>query len=283
MKREKTPRSWPIFLLIIVAVACFFLAGFQNAGNTGTQTTLKQVFFAANAPLISTVVIPNIGASSHWLMYCISGSVSSLNIQLEGSNDLTRYSAISHVGTQTAPGCYILQSAGYFAALRGRITAFGGAGGTVDAYYTGSSGPTSGNFPGDSLQVQGAPVATGLFGNVPVIESGQTGNPQTTNAIAGIAAIELSGSIPTKNANAIYNLSAYCSTGTATLQICQASGSCTAASSYTVPVGTTLQNLSFPTPIVAQPHGPLRAELSSCGGGNTGTLNMVSGQVQVLP
>lgn len=132
-------------LLALVWVPC---ASAQFLGFTSPQTITQTAFSAepcANAPTSFTV--RNIGQSVHYLVYSTSGTVNSLEIQIEGSQDNVTYYRMSDTGTGTSSGAVFASF--YNTYIRVRLVACSGTG-TVSAIYSGTSVAT------------GSPV--GLFG-----------------------------------------------------------------------------------------------------------------------
>lgn len=113
----------------------------QFIGYTSPQTTQQRVFNASscNGDTTSSPV-KNIGQTVHAITYTVSGSTTSVQVWLEGSNDGTNYFQISDSGLtgygNTNPG--ILTGYGYFPEVRIHIA--NGAGACVaTVYYSGSS------------------------------------------------------------------------------------------------------------------------------------------------
>jgi hypothetical protein len=107
---------------------------------------------AAVAPTTSSTTpgaatfIKNIGQISHTLTYTTSGTITSLQIEIDGSDDGTHWGAISNTATATGGGG--VQAAIYKPYLRCNLVAVTG-GGSVTAYYTGAAataGPTFGIY-----------------------------------------------------------------------------------------------------------------------------------------
>lgn len=148
---------WPCLSLLIVGIG--ILAGFQNAGNTGTATTAQQVFTAAAAPATSAVV-RNVGQSAHYLSYCVDAGVTALQIAIEGSYDGTTYYPISVIaGVPPNPAltkCSVLEAGGYQQNVRAAIYAI--TGGTVTAWYSASSGPIESTNAGVSSSGAASPT-----------------------------------------------------------------------------------------------------------------------------
>jgi hypothetical protein len=268
-------------LLVLIMLGIVVLTG-QNAGNTGTATTFKQVFTAQSSPAISSVVIPNIGATSHWLTYCPNGAITALTIQLEGSNDNTNFFPISHSGSNTGPlACYVLQASGYFQELRANLTVFTTpGGGTVTAFYTGSSGPIAGNFPLDAVQVAGPAIVTANqtgSGNVPVQIAATNNLSRSVSSLTNASASLLETAVRVQDSPGLSHISGFCSAGTATLRVCYAQAvTCSSNIIWQLPVGTTPVIATFPTPLMPPPGNVnLLGEITACGAGNTGTMNVV--------
>lgn len=279
-------------LLLVIVAAVLSMA--QNAGNVGTQTMFQ---IALNAVTVPTASSPfrNIGQSAHWLTYCTTGSTVTLSIQLEASNDAVTWFPISHVGTTAfvgVGGCSVLQAGGYFQNVRVNLTTITGVGGqVVTAFYTGSTGPIAGNFISDAIQVQGQelpnPFGVGtVYGSLQVAVANNQSFAQTAVSAVNTAVGILGASITNlKISQALYHVSAFCSAGTSTLNICTGTTlPCTVPNTvFSLPVGTTPLILPFASPMVA-PGGTsaLTTELLTCGAGNVGRINIVSGYLQAI-
>jgi len=252
----------------------------QNNGQTGTQTTYRQVFNNQTVTGVSSVIVPNIGASSHWLIYCPTNA-GSIAIQIEGSDDNVNWVLISHVG-QIATGCSVLQGAGYFQDIRvNLIQLTGGGTQAVSAFYSSSTGPISGNFLGDGLQVIGPIVNPNVTPNVQVTPAGTQMGSNALSAVATLVHISVTNGSVTGNSVAFWHISAVCSAGSAIVQVCDGASPCSIFK-YQLPVGTTPIILPFSPPLVGS-SSIQTAELTSCGGGNTGYLNVNSGIVRTAP
>lgn len=95
-------------------------------------------------------------------------------------------------------------------------------------------------------------------------------NSQTT-AVAGTASITIAAAANTQGH--IYSLAAFCSAGTATLSLTD--GGTTTWSTNTGFVGTAIVGVSWtPVPYTGAINSALIVALSTCGGGNTGTLSL---------
>ena len=294
-EQHRTPNWKDALIAIVLAVLLLAIAGrfvlgpspvaAQNNGQTGTLTTYVKVFSAQTTLGRSTKIIPNIGAASHWLTYCPNINATAVQIELDASNDGVTWFPISHVGTQLYPGCFVLAASGYFQNLSVNLITLSGAGTqAIDASYTGSTGPIPGNFPSDSTSVQGQSIGGIYYPNVQV--STATSQPATNTATATGAAIDLQYNLVgfSKTSPAFYNISAVCSAGTATLNVCNEITNCTAAVVYSLPVGTTPLVLPFGGgPLIGLENSVTTIELTSCGGGNVGRLNVVSGRVWTSP
>jgi hypothetical protein len=276
-------RRYFILFVMLTLFACTrpSEAPAQFVGYVGQQTIAVKVFTNQAAPGVSAITIPNMGTSSHWLTYCNNNAnTGSIRIQLEGSQDNVTWFPISHVGTNNAQGCFVLQAAGYFPKLRANLVVLIGVGASIDAFYTGAAGPIPGAFIGDAVQVQGVPFSPPTYGNV-LVQSSITASATNTNSqVNAIAPISFTPTDP-KTAIAIYHLSAVCSAGTATLRVCSTASPC-AAPVFSLPVGTTPLIVPFNSgPLIGLPGTVLTAEVTSCGAGNTGTINEIDGLVLV--
>ncbi len=110
-------------------------------GAVGQSTTFSVQAFNAVTTAGPSAIFRNIGQSSHWLTYCAGSGLTSLQIQIEASEDHgATWFAISDVGSNTT-GCAVLQGSGYFDEVRADILAI--AGGSVTAYYSASVYPVA--------------------------------------------------------------------------------------------------------------------------------------------
>ena len=110
-------------------------------GAAAQSSTLSVLAFNAVTTAGPSAIFRNIGQSSHWLTYCAGTGLSSLQIQIEGSEDHgNTWFAISDVGSNTT-GCAVLQASGYFDEVRADILSI--SGGSVTAYYSASVYPVA--------------------------------------------------------------------------------------------------------------------------------------------
>lgn len=132
-----------IFLCLL---ALLLLAGMSFAqGYTSIQTNGPIQLFTNKTTTGVSAEVPDIGQSSHWLLYCRGGAAGTVTLQIEGSNDGTNYAPISDVATPTVNGCLVLEAAGYFPHVHANITSNTG-GTTMNAWYSSSGGPVAGHF-----------------------------------------------------------------------------------------------------------------------------------------
>lgn len=213
--------------LVGVSVLVFFLwpvpAPAQFTGFVGLQTVSVKVFTNQATAGASSVTIPNIGATSHWLTYCVSGGPTSLQIQLQGSLDGVNFIAISHIGSQLS-GCSVLQGAGYWPLLQANILTVAGGSPSINAWYSGSDAPIAGNFPNDAIQIQTIQPATWACTDAPAqggqstncVVAGVTNVRHVVNCVA-ISLVQGTGTATAASNNAMIRdggSSANCSTGT---------------------------------------------------------------------
>ena len=121
----------------------------QFIGFVGLQTTSVKAFNNQTTTAVSAT-FPNIGASSHILSFCATGTTS-VQLVLEGSQDLTTWfpiSAPNGIPSVTATsGCAgvvgLIQAGGYYQGVRARITLLTGGTPVVNAWYSSTNGPVS--------------------------------------------------------------------------------------------------------------------------------------------
>ena len=122
---------------------CLIL-GIAAAGAHAQQPngiTVNQVAYTAATAAAPTSPFRNVGQASHWLNYCTT-SATSIAIQLEGSYDFTNWFAISP--QTTALGCAVIETGGYYPAVRANLLSIVGGGASVTANYSASSGSIAG-------------------------------------------------------------------------------------------------------------------------------------------
>jgi hypothetical protein len=148
-----------LFLILLSAICC-------RAQQFPTLSYETVVFNQVTGPSISPIptnaapanvcntansicAIQNTGMGSHNVQFCIiSGSVTAIDIWLEGSNDTTvtagvptpgNWSQISNEATVPigAAGCGTLNAAGYFQWLRLHLATLSGTSPVLTAYYSG--------------------------------------------------------------------------------------------------------------------------------------------------
>jgi hypothetical protein len=115
------------------------MAQAQFLGYVAAQTSFQTVFTnqAANG---NSATVPNIGQSSHFLSYCTSGFVGTINLQ--GSPDGTFVSPVTMASANFVSAntsCKILQAGGYQNAVRASVTNY--SAGSVSAWYNGTASP----------------------------------------------------------------------------------------------------------------------------------------------
>ena len=125
-------------LVLSIIVACSLRASAQTV-----QTTWQQNAFTNASTTGPSVIFRNVNQASHWLPYCVTGTPTSLAIQLEESADgISNWQVISAVGTQysLSNGCGVLWAGGYYFAVRANIvTLTGGTSPKVTATYSAST------------------------------------------------------------------------------------------------------------------------------------------------
>ncbi|MFL6311646.1 MAG: hypothetical protein ACJ71W_06030 [Terriglobales bacterium] len=136
-------RTWAIALLVALSVITLILVGGPSSpepvyaqGGQMTGITWSGQVMTAKTTTGPTSKFPNYGFSSHWLTYCTTNATS-LNIELEGSDDGATWNQISEQGA-TSTGCGIIETGGYYPLVRANILALTGTGATVNAWYHGS-------------------------------------------------------------------------------------------------------------------------------------------------
>ena len=177
----------------------------QVFNNVTGPTISPTAGFACTGPNTSCS-IQNYGMGSHWVKYCITGgTVNSISIELEGSDDQANWMAITvNATTPTGTaGCGVLEGAGYWQWLRVNLITFSGSGSPkLSAWYTGigSSIPGGGIVAGFKTS---QPV--NLLSGTNFSTSTLVHTTQTISSSAGVI-YEISASNP--NGSAVYvNLS----------------------------------------------------------------------------
>lgn len=186
--------SWPTHKAITPAYA-------QTPYNA---TNVEVVSFVSGGGTTTGPSNPfvNFGQCSSWLNVKTTGTVTSLQMELEGTVDDTTWFAISNVSTSTTS--FTILAGGYWPHIRANILAIAGAGATVHATYSASTfcSVTNGGLTGGTLPSQ--PVtyvpATGVQGSAsftspinfltspPVIFAGNVDNPNGVTVWIAIGA-----------------------------------------------------------------------------------------------
>ncbi len=109
----------------------------QQVYTIPTTVGPKTCLNAASSPTASPEITPNVSQTLHWLTYTTSGTINTLSVQIEGSNDGTHWVAISNVASSPSSGAVFANV--YYPHVRCNLTAISG-GGTITASYTGSTG-----------------------------------------------------------------------------------------------------------------------------------------------
>lgn len=122
-------------------VAAFaFPSRAQFLGYTSPQTVTQTAFSSATTPTIFKV--QNLGQNMHFLSYTTTGTVTILDVRLEGSNDGITFFPISDDAIDITTTSGILTAIGYFAVVQVNLAAITG-GGSISAIYSGTSGTSS--------------------------------------------------------------------------------------------------------------------------------------------
>ncbi|HKW76183.1 MAG TPA: hypothetical protein VJN64_11715 [Terriglobales bacterium] len=194
-------------LLITAALACFLLSprpAAAQGGYFGVGTFSTKVLSCSfgGCP-IGTIAIANVGQSSHWLTYCVSGgTASTVFIQLEASFDGTNWFAITEPSNPTSSpggpfqGCQILEASGYFPQLRANLAAWNGP--TLNIWYSATQTAIS----SDGLGRSGKASQPVTF--VPAVTISNTALKSTPAALAGGSASIYEVSIFNPNAATVY-------------------------------------------------------------------------------
>lgn len=165
-----------ILLLFLLAVP----ARSQFVGFTSPQTVTQTALNAAGGA--TTFNVQNLGQNMHFLSYTRTGTVSLLDLRMEGSNDGVTFFPISDDAVDVTTTSGVLYAVGYYPVVRVNLVAIAG-GGTITANYTGTSGsssPPTGNSYTGSLQ--GKKV---VFSNLPMNANQNTTLLTQNNNTAG--------------------------------------------------------------------------------------------------
>jgi hypothetical protein len=191
-----------------------------------------------------TSALNNIGQSSHWLTYCVSGSPTAVIIQLEESSNGVSWTQLSDQGTQTS-GCQVLEAGGFYPLLRvNLLTLSGGSSPSITAYYSASTAPLTG--AGSGTVRTRAPAAL-QCPNTSAVTENTSGTFQVIAGVSGkmilLCSIMLSGVNATTNQNLTLEsgTGATCTTPTPIAYMAMSSASGSPAVAYNpwavVPVG----------------------------------------------
>ncbi len=135
--------------ILLASAIIFFLttacaprrAQAQFIGYTSPQTVQVRALNAVSAP--ATAVVPNVGQSTHFLSYTLSGNCAgAILITIDASNDGVNFQRISADGVDIGTSGAGLFAAGYFAVVRVNLVTFTCAAPapTLTAFYSGTSG-----------------------------------------------------------------------------------------------------------------------------------------------
>lgn len=112
----------------------------QFIGYTAPQTIRKTVLTAASSP--TTINIDDVGQNMHFLAYTKSGTISLLDLRIEGSNDGVTFFPISDDAIDISSSAGTLYALGWYTVVRVNLVAITG-GGTISATYSGTSSSSS--------------------------------------------------------------------------------------------------------------------------------------------
>lgn len=127
--------------LILAAAGSLFLfpstSFAQFIGYTSPQTVAANPLVARTTPV--RVNVPNIGQNMHYLNWTTLGTITALDLRLEGSNDGTNWFPISDDSTDLTSAFGSVYATGYFAVVSVNLINITG-GGSITASYSGTSG-----------------------------------------------------------------------------------------------------------------------------------------------
>lgn len=153
MTAGKPVKRFFYFLAALLLIGCApRRAQAQFIGYTSPQTTQQLALNAAAGA--TTFNVQNLGQNMHFLSYTRSGSITLLDLRMEGSNDGVTFFPISDDAIDVTTTAGVLYSVGYYPVVRVNLLAIAG-GGTITANYTGTSGsssPPTGNSYTPALQ-----------------------------------------------------------------------------------------------------------------------------------
>jgi hypothetical protein len=123
-------------ILTFLLCAAVVPARAQFVGYTSPQTVYATPLSAVSAP--TTAVVSNLGQNMHYLTYTTTGSITVLDIRLEGSRDGTTFFPISDDATDVPPAFGQVFAIGSYPVVRVNLAAFSGSG-SITATYSGTS------------------------------------------------------------------------------------------------------------------------------------------------
>jgi hypothetical protein len=144
----------PILTLLLLTGCAARQADAQFLGYTSPQTTQQNALVAVTTP--TTFNVTNVGQNIHFLSYTKTGTILTLDLRLEGSNDGVNFFPISDDALDILTTSGVLYAVGYYPVVRVNLVGISG-GGSVTASYTGTSGsssPPTGNTYTTGLQVR---------------------------------------------------------------------------------------------------------------------------------
>ena len=160
-----------------IAFASFAFAPFILVGRaSGQAVTWAQVVTWSGSSSITSAaasdVFRNIGQSSSWVYYCLSGTSPSAEVEIEASNDGATWVAISQISNGTGDGCAVVTAGGYFNDIRVNVLTLSG---TMSATYSASIYPIAmsgvsrlGTAANPVSQVASVPLLSGSVAALPV-------------------------------------------------------------------------------------------------------------------
>lgn len=127
------------------------------------QITWNQPAFTNQATSGRSAIMRNVNQSSHWLTYCAGAATSGGTIEIDGSADGTHWVTISNLGVLAANQCGVIQGGGYYPAISAYLSGVAGAGPSINATYSASSGaiatPSNAGYNTTDQPVTMVPIA----------------------------------------------------------------------------------------------------------------------------
>lgn len=260
--------------LLIVALLAWSLLNFPEVGHT--QLAVGPLNLQTSGATGNGTARPTAGLNVATVQVVAAGGFDrtiTWNMSEDGTNYQNVFCRNVTTGVQsvtaTVSGIYVCNITGA-QLFRAPITG-GAASGTLTVTVTFNQGVAD---PGVVATPGSAPSTTSAA--VSPVEGSALFNTSTASAAATAVTTSIVAVAATRVH--LYTVSAYCSAGSATLTIKDGVAGTTIWVSPTAFVGTVVTAVTFPTGLTSTTGNGMDIVLGSCGGGNTGTLQVQADQ-----